>query len=1104
MNWMADIAFTTKNSFADRVRQSLARFLLGGIGLGLVTFLSSRFELRRGAVSLLYLTVVAMVSLTGDLVASAGIAITAILCLQYVIAIPPSTPEISGPLEIAAVISFFATATIITRLISKMHKSLAENRALRDRLQTTIDTIPTMVACTKPDGSTEFRNKRWQEFLGSEEMDAWDSVHSNDRPGIEKRWRQAIATGEPFEAEARWRRRDGEFLWMLARAVPERDETGQIIRWYATLTDIEDRKRAEQALRRSETYLADAQNLSHTGSFAWDVKRPGPIYWSAEMCRIHGRAPEQGPPSIEEDRALHSPEDWAGLMDAAQRAVREKVNVDYDSRLDFPDGTTKYLHIVAHPVVDASGDVVEFVGTTVDVTEQRNAREALEKAFEEIKKSEVRLRTIIDTIPAMAWCALPDGFAEFHNKRWLDYTGLSDEEGRGWGWRTAFHPEDSQAAVDDWRDIIASKKPGEGERLVRRFDGEYRRHMYRAEPLLDEQGNVVRWYGTITDIEDRKRAEDRLRSSEQNFRRIVNSIPGYVCALTASGEIEFVNNQVLNYFGKTLDELKNWAVSDTVHPDDLPEVIATLRTSIETGQPTDVEVRLRRADGIYRWFLLRRLPQLDSHGQVVRWYTVHTDIEDRKQAEDDIRRSETELRQILEFAPQYVTVLGPDRDRTPLYANQMVLDYLGFTLEEWRSTDRRNYFHSDDWERLARETQSKFLSGLPHEFEVRIRRKDGEYRWFLTRWNPLRDEQGRVTRWYSATFDIEDLKQAQQRLQNENIALREEVDHASMFEEIVGSSAALRGVLSQVAKVAPTESTVLILGETGTGKELIARAIHNRSNRPTRAFVRVNCAAIPQSLIASELFGHEKGAFTGATQRRLGRFELAHEGTIFLDEVGELPAETQITLLRVLQEREFERVGGSQPITVDVRVIAATNRNLVAAVDSGSFRQDLFYRLNVFPITVPPLRERPDDIRLLVEYLIERYAKKAGKRITNITKRTLELFHAYDWPGNVRELQNVIERVIVLCESDTFSVDESWLKYELPQEQRLATGVERGLVRLDASREKELIETALAECKGRIAGPGGAAEKLGIPRSTLESKIRTLRINKHLFKAQSA
>jgi formate hydrogenlyase transcriptional activator len=753
---------------------------------------------------------------------------------------------------------------------------------------------------------------------------------------------------------------------------------------------------------------------------------------------------------------------------------------------------------VAHPVVNSDGDVVQFVGTTIDITEQHRAKAALESALTEIRKSEVRLRTIIDTIPVMAWCSLPDGSAEFHNQRWLDYTGLTHEEALGWGWRTAMHPDDSQAAVDDWRDIITSKKPAEGERIIRRFDGEYRRYMFRAEPLMDEQGNVVRWYGAITDIEDRKRAEDSLRSSEQNFRLMVNSVPGLVSTLTSGGEIEFVNNQTLEYLGKPLDELKNWAVSDAVYPDDLPDVIATLRTSIETGQPSDVELRLRRADGLYRWFLLRRLPQCDIQGHIVRWYTLMTDVEDRKQADDKIRRSETELRQILDFAPQYVVVLTPDRAR--LYANQMMLDYLGLTLEEWRSTDRHEYFYPDDLERVLRETQDKFLGGLPHECEARFRGKDGEYRWFLLRWNPVRDEQGRVTRWYAAGTDIHDHKQAQQRLQNENIALREEVDQASMFEEIVGSSITLRRVLSQVAKVAPTDSTVLILGETGTGKELIARAIHNRSNRSTRPFVRVNCAAIPQSLIASELFGHEKGAFTGATQRRLGRFELAHEGTIFLDEVGELPAETQITLLRVLQEREFERVGGSRPISVDVRVLAATNRDLKAAVGSGSFRQDLFYRLNVFPIEIPPLRERVDDIPVLVEYLVERYAKKVGKRITNIRKKTLELFQVYAWPGNIRELQNVVERAVVLSDGDTFCVDQSWLEPKYPLESPLPDATGKGLRRLDSDREKEIIEAVLAETGGRIAGPSGAAAKLGIPRQTLDSRIGILGINKNRFK----
>jgi formate hydrogenlyase transcriptional activator len=342
---------------------------------------------------------------------------------------------------------------------------------------------------------------------------------------------------------------------------------------------------------------------------------------------------------------------------------------------------------------------------------------------------------------------------------------------------------------------------------------------------------------------------------------------------------------------------------------------------------------------------------------------------------------------------------------------------------------------------------------------------------------------------------FEEIKQLKDELYRENLVLKDEIDQASMFEEIVGTSKVLRQVLVQVARVAPTDSTVLISGETGTGKELIARAIHRRSQRSSKTFVSVNCAAIPAGLIGSELFGHEKGAFTGATQRRLGRFELADGGTLFLDEVGDLPPETQIALLRVLQERQLERVGGTQSIAVNVRIIAATNRDLKAVVTAGTFRSDLFYRLNVFPITVPPLRDRKDDIPLLVEYLTERYASKAGKKVKNIQKRTLELFQAYDWPGNIRELQNVIERAVILCEGQTFSVDESWLQAESPRPGLAGNG----LARLGDDRERELIESALAQSRGRIAGPSGAAAKLGIPRSTLETKIRRLGIKKHQF-----
>lgn len=319
-------------------------------------------------------------------------------------------------------------------------------------------------------------------------------------------------------------------------------------------------------------------------------------------------------------------------------------------------------------------------------------------------------------------------------------------------------------------------------------------------------------------------------------------------------------------------------------------------------------------------------------------------------------------------------------------------------------------------------------------------------------------------------------------------------------DAIVGKSTALKGVLQEVSLVALTDATVLILGETGTGKELIAQAIHNRSKRASRPFIRVNCAAIPSSLIASELFGHERGAFTGAMQRRAGRFESADGGTIFLDEIGELPMETQIALLRVLQEREFERVGSSQPISVNVRIIAATNRDLKAAVAAGTFRLDLFYRLNVFPIQMPPLRQRVDDIPLLVEHLIERYAKKSGKVIRYVSKKTIETLQAYDWPGNVRELQNVIERAVVLCEGETLSVNEAWLTLESPAPLASAAPLVSAL----ADREREMIEAALEESQGRISGPSGAAAKLGIPRQTLDSKIASLQISKSRFKARAA
>jgi formate hydrogenlyase transcriptional activator len=465
------------------------------------------------------------------------------------------------------------------------------------------------------------------------------------------------------------------------------------------------------------------------------------------------------------------------------------------------------------------------------------------------------------------------------------------------------------------------------------------------------------------------------------------------------------------------------------------------------------------------------------------------DVTEQQELADALGKSESELRQMIDFTPQLVAVVGAGNEH--IYINKMALDYLGVTLDQWRTGTVADEVHPDDLERVIQHKTA--AQSHPYEVELRLRRHDGAYRWFLARFNPVKDDAGNIVRWYHACTDIDDRMRAEEQLREENVILREDIDHASMFEEIIGSSGALQPVLARVAKVARSQSTVLITGETGTGKELVARAIHRRSSRGEGAFVSVNCAAIPRDRVASELFGHEQGAFTGATQRHLGRFELAHGGTLFLDEVGELSMEVQAVLLRVLQEREVQRLGSSTPTAIDVRVIAATSRDFHAAIEAGAFRADLFYRLNVFPIPVPPLRERVDDIPLLVEYFVDRFARQIGKTIRRIDKKALEQLGRYPWPGNVRELQNVVERSIVVCETEEFVVDESWLA--APR-----TVVAGALPSTVAAHERQLIEDALRATAGRVFGPTGAAVRLGIPRSTLESKIRSLGINKNRFR----
>jgi len=719
---------------------------------------------------------------------------------------------------------------------------------------------------------------------------------------------------------------------------------------------------------------------------------------------------------------------------------------------------------------------------------------------------EPQLRATLNVIPAYTWYAGPSGTLTFVNERSAAYLGLPEdhplrlgiESGAAWDSHLPMlHPDDREATRKVWSDCLRTGSPGEATFRVRGAEGNYRWFLSRAEPLRTDDGILLGWIGVNLDVEERKLAEVELRRSKAYLADAARlSRTGFVGMETSTRRI-FWSEEAARIYGYPPDTQPTpELILQRSHPDDLGLVATALERAAQDGSVFDYEHRLLMPDGSIRHLhdLAHRVSDGAGNDEVI---GAIVDITERKVAEEEqrqltkaLRTSEMELRQTLDFAPQLICVFGPHFE--PLYANRTCLEYVGVSVDEWRQGGAHT--HPDDLERIKPLAERALSTGVPFETEQRVRRGDGSYRWFLARYNSVRDDDGQMIRSYIACTDIDDRKRAEERLREENVALREEIDKASMFEEIVGSSPALTAVLSRVAKVASSDSTVLITGETGTGKELLARAIHRRSQRASSAFVAVNCAAIPRDLIASELFGHERGAFTGATQRRRGRFELADGGTIFLDEIGELSPEMQIALLRVLQEREFERVGGQERIHVDVRVIAATNRDLEAAIVEGAFREDLFYRLNVFPVEMPALRERQDDIHVLVEYFIGRYARKAGKTFRRVSKRTLNQLRAYPWPGNVRELQNVIERSVIVSDTEDLQVDESWLSAAPRMESRL------GLAGAVAAQEKAIIEDALRACGGRVFGASGAATRLGIPRSTLESRIKALKIDKARFR----
>jgi PAS domain S-box-containing protein len=790
-------------------------------------------------------------------------------------------------------------------------------------------------------------------------------------------------------------------------------QDGKVVRLIGNTLDISEQENAAQELRRREAYLAEAQKLSHTGSFGWDVST-GEIYWSDETFRIF-ELDAKTKITIELILQRTHPDDRQAVQQVIERASRDRMEFALEHRLLMPDGSIKYLQVIGCPSTDEAR-CSEFVGAVADITERKRSETLLtgEKRVLEMIATGIPLKEILNALCLIIEEHRQDTFASI---LLVNPDGVHLDVIAG------------PSLPEEWTCEMEKLPIGPSA-------GSCGTAAYRASPVI------------VSDI-----ANDPLWD-----------VPEHRAAALNHGLRAAWSSPVLSSRGDVLAAFCMYA------------------REVRTPTSQDLE-----------------LIEFATH-------LARVAIE-RDKSEQALRRSEAYLAEAQRLSKTGSFAWSPATDTT--YYSEECYRVLGFEPQAgpppvetlWQRV------HPDDQARCREVVAKAIRDKVDFEVDYRIVHPDKKVRHIHGVCHLVLDRSGEVVEHVGTVIDIterkraeeelrrafEDIKGLRDQLQRENIVLREELGKASMFEEVVGTSPVLQMVLARAAKVAPTDSTVLITGETGTGKELIARAIHQRSKRSERPFVTVSCAAIPSSLIMSELFGHEKGAFTGAIQRRLGRFELAEGGTLFLDEVGDLPLETQIALLRVLQEREFERVGGTEVLRCDVRVIAATNRELQSTIASGAFRSDLYYRLNVFPIQVPPLRERREDIPLLVNYFVDRYATRAGREIKHIPKKALETLQEYSWPGNIRELQNVIERSLIIGETTEFSIDKSWLSNE-PRPTASSPLVDR------TSIERKRIEAALAQSKGKVAGESGAAAKLGIPASTLESKIRALKINKFQFK----
>jgi PAS domain S-box-containing protein len=732
----------------------------------------------------------------------------------------------------------------------------------------------------------------------------------------------------------------------------------------------------DEEQRRAELFLEEGEQLSHTGSWQWNLSS-GEIKWSREHFRILGVDPDRKKPSLALFWSRIHPEDRKLLEKAVDQATREKSNFDEEYRVVTVDGTVKHVRGIGRAVVNESGELIEFIGTTMDITERKHGEEAL-------RRQKAHFERLFELAPEAIVLRDLENRVLRANREFTELFGYTVDEALGRNINDLIVPEGSLKESETLHRALKCGERVDAELIRKRKDGSHLDVSFVAAPVCVD-GGMPEIYGIYRDITERKRAEVALKRSEAYLsegQRLTHT--GSWARSVSTGNVYFSQESYRIFGLDPATKMTLETILSRVHPEDRDSFLGKVQKGVRDACEYEDDYRVIREDGTIRYIHVLAHPVKNAAGNLVEFVGTHIDV-----TEQHLSRK---------------------------------------ALED-------------------------------------------------------------------ALVEISSLKE---QLLQENVALRQEIEETSMFEEIVGKSSALQKVLKELEIVGPTDSTVLIYGETGTGKELVARAIHNLSSRRSNAFVKVNCAAIPTGLLESELFGHERGAFTGAISQRIGRFELANHGTVFLDEIGEVPLELQPKLLRVLQEREFERLGNSRTQRTDARLIAATNRDLSEMVAEQKFRSDLFYRLNVFPIYVPALRERPEDVPLLVRHFAELFSRRINKAIHTIPPETMNALMRYDWPGNVRELQNVIERAVILSTHGVLRISAAELTGRGRAALRSKEPAARAAKRIRASvppLNRDQVLQALHASGGRVGGADGAAVRLGLKRTTLIAHLKRLAID---------